>query len=66
MKHIGWCLDRMMEVINGLPNSIDSQEDKEKSIGILRRVQEYEDTLCKIIRNPDFRYQVTAIRRIFK
>src|SRR3989338_6758606 len=55
MKHIGWCLDRIQDVMGSIPKEVISEGDKEKANRILDEVQKYADTLVQIIRNHDFR-----------
>jgi len=63
MKHIGWCLDKIQIVMADIPREVISQQDKDKANKILDEVQEYADTLAKLVLNPRFKEYLNKLER---
>ncbi|MBU0979857.1 MAG: hypothetical protein KJ709_03555 [Nanoarchaeota archaeon] len=63
MKHIGWCLERIQYALAGLPNNIDSEEDKAKASRIIDEVEEYAHTLEQLVYNHKLRVHLNRLSK---
>ena len=63
MKHIGWCLDRIQIQIGGIPRNLDRSVDIALANYIVNRVEEYAETLAKIITNPKFKKSLDRLEK---
>jgi len=63
MKHIGMCLDKIQIVMAHIPRTVISPEDKERASDVLDDVQEYTNTLNKLILHPKFKKNLRQLEK---
>ena len=63
MKHIGWCLDRILIVTNGMPRTVVSPEDIDTANNILDEVQKYADTMAQLVQYPKFKKSLNQLEK---